>query len=134
MVDPKDIKKVAIQAVEETLFEADSNGHNRFGREVHDAVFEDGKDGGPSRFQRELKKAFYQTFGKWFLGGGVAVCLGLAGIYYQVETNTERIEEGGRFTQEEFDVYRAAEDAKDSTDRERLNRIEDKLDAIIDRL
>ena len=134
MCTKDEAKKASEKAIEETLFLADGNGHTRFAKEVHSAVFEEGEQGEPSRFQRELKKAFYQTFGKWFLGGGVAILLGLAGIYYQVENNTERIEEGGRFTQEEFDTYREAEDAKDETDRQRLDRIENKLDTIISNL
>ena len=100
---------------------------------VEDVLFNE-EDGKENRFEKELKKAFYSAFGRWFLTGGALMVLAVAGIYFQVSANTERIEEGGRFTQEEFDVYRAAEDAKDTTDRERLDRIEDKLDDIINKL
>ena len=138
MCSKEEAKQAANEAVEESLFTKDSNGHNRFGREVHDAVFADGKNGNPSRFQTELKKAFYNTFGKWFFGGGAVVLLALAGMYFQLQQNTEAIEEGGRYTENdaiEDNRLQESRDARQDEDiRDLRNEINAKLDQIIDRL
>ena len=137
-VHDNSIKDVAVKAVEETLFKTDINGHNRFGREVHDAVFEDGPDGGPSRFQRELKKAFYSTFGKWFFTGGAVIIVGFAGMYYQLQSNTEQINEGGRYTESDAIEDRRIQEARDQRQDEDYQilrqEINAKLDQIISRL
>jgi len=101
-------------------------------------VFEDGVDGSPSRFQRELKKGFYQTFGKWFFGGGAIILLGLAGLYFQVQDHEEQLTEGGRYTEEDAiqdDRLQEARDARQDEDIQNLREeINNKLDQIIDRL
>ena len=125
MSTPDETKKVAVEAVEETLFKPDPNGHTRFGREVHDAVFEDGTNGSPSRFQRELKKGFYQTFGKWFFGGGAVILLGLAGMYYQLQDHEEQLSEGGRYTETDAIEDRRIQESRDQRQDEDISRIED---------
>jgi hypothetical protein len=138
MTSPHDIKKETEKAIEETLFLPDPQGHTRFGREVHDAVFEDGSDGSPSRFQRELRKGFYQTFGKWFFGGGAVVLLGLSGLYFQVQEHEEKLSEGGRYTEAdaiEDSRLQEQRDARQDEDIQNLRvEINTKLDQIINRL
>jgi len=138
MCSEHEAKRASEQAIEDVLFTPDPQGHTRFGREVHDAVFEDGPNGTPSRFQRELKKGFYQTFGKWFFGGGAVILLAVAGIYFQVQDHEERLSEGGRYTEEdaiEDSRLQEQRDARQDEDiqnlREEINR---KLDQIINRL
>jgi len=69
---------------------------------VEDLLFKK-DDSGVSRFEREVKSAFFSGIGKWVMSGGVAVIVLLAGIYYQVQNNSNLIDEGGRYTQEEAD-------------------------------
>ena len=84
MCTPEETYTQASHAVENVLFKEDDSGTNRFGR--------------------EMKKHFYSTVGKWMLGGGAIVVLGLANAYYQIWANEELIQEGGRYTQEEADI------------------------------
>jgi len=138
MSNEQDTKRAIEKAIEETLFVPDLQGHTRFAREVHEAVFEDGINGSPSRFQRELKKGFYQTFGKWFFGGGVLFVFSLSGMYFQMQENTKTLQEGGRYTQEdaiEDDRLQEARDARQDKDIQNLRlEINGKLDKIIERL
>lgn len=119
MCTKAEAKEAAHEAIEESLFTPDVRGHTRFGREVHDAVFEDGDTGEPSRFSRELKKAFYQTFGRWFFFGGAAVILAIAGLYYQIQDHEEQLNEGGRYTEAD-----AIEDSRQQENRDQRQDIE----------
>lgn len=145
MCTREEAKQAATNAVEETLFTPDNQGHTRFAREVHDAVFEDGVNGEPSRFQRELKKAFYATFGRWFFTGGAVILLALAGLYFQVKENTNRLSEGGRYTEEDAIEDGRLQESRDERQdqaiqdlREETNSkfdtIDRKLDQLIQRL
>ena len=145
MCTPEETYKEANKAVNDVLFTPDNAGHTRFAREVHDAVFEEGVNCEPSRFQRELKKGFYQTFGKWFFGGGALVLLALAGMYFQLRENTEAIDEGGRYTEQdaiednrlqEGRDTRQDEDIRDLREEtnEKFDTINVKLDQLIQRL
>lgn len=145
MCTKEEAKEATNKAVEELLFTPDVNGHTRFGREVHDAIFEDGNGGGPSRFQRELKKAFYTTFGKWFFGGGAIILLGLAGLYFQVNQHEEILTEGGRYTEADAiqdNRLQESRDARQDQDIQDLRSdvndgfrdVNNKLDRIIDKL
>lgn len=130
--------KEAVKAIDDTLFTPDVHGNTRFAREVHDAVFNDDGVGRESRFQRELKKAFYGTIGRWLIGGGMVLIFALAGIYFQVETNSKALEEGGRYT--EADALKdlrlqESRDARQDEDIQNLRlEINGKLDTILDRL
>ena len=132
------MEKLSNREIEDALFKPDATGHTRFAREVHDAVFEDGPGGTPSRFQRELKKGFYQTFGKWFFGGGALTIFALAGIYYQVQSHEEMLGEGGRYTQSdaiEDNRLQERRDARQDEDIQNLREeINKKLDILINRL
>lgn len=138
MCSKEETKKAANEAVEELLFTPDANGYTRFGREVHDAVFMDGSGGEPSRFQREIKKAFYSTVGKWLVGGGIALIIPLVGIYFQVQQNTEAIDQGGRYTETDALEDARLQEARDSRQDEDIQNLREeinsKLDKIIDRL
>ena len=133
-----DTKQAAHEAVEESLFRPDSNGHTRFSREVHDAVFEEGPNGSPSRFQRELKKGFYNFFGKWFFTGGAAILLLIAGLYYQVQEHEEQLSEGGRYTEQDALEDGRLQEQRDSRQDEDIQNLREeinsKLDRIIDQL
>ena len=138
MCTPNEIKKESEKAIEEVLFQPDTQGHTRFAREVHNAVFEEGQGGEPSRFQREMRKGFYQTFGKWFFGGGAVMLIGLVGIYFQVQENTEALQEGGRYTESdaiEDNRLQGERDARQDEDIQNLREeINGKLDFLINRL
>lgn len=138
MCSKEETKKAANDAVEELLFTPDANGHTRFGREVHDAVFMDGAGGQPSRFQREIKKAFYSTVGKWLIGGGIAIIIPLVSIFFQVKQNTEALDQGGRYTETDALEDARLQEARDSRQDEDIQNLREeingKLDKIIDRL
>lgn len=68
---------------------------------VEDVLFTE-KDG-KTRLEREMENAFFKSIGRWLIGGGIVVVLGLGGLYFQVQANTDMIQEGGRYTQEEAD-------------------------------
>lgn len=145
MCTQEQAKQASEEAVKELLFTTDTQGHTLFAREVHNAVFEDGINGEPSRFQRELKKAFYSTFGRWFFTGGAVIFLGLAGLYFQVRDNTERLSEGGRYTEEDAiqdNRLQESRDARQDQDiqnlreetNDKFDTINNKLDQLIQRL
>lgn len=113
------------KAIEETLFKPDAMGYTRFAKETHDAVFEEGVHGEPSRFQRELKKGFYNTFGRWFFAGGALVLLALAGGYYQLQDHEEQLTEGGRYTEEDALEDRRIQEGRDQRQDEDMARLED---------
>lgn len=95
----------AVHAVEDVLFKEDSSGTSRLGK--------------------EMNKHFYNTIGKWLIGGGFFILIGLAGAYYQIQYNTDLIEEGGRYTQEEAD--------RDNINFQRqIDEMNRKLDVIIE--
>lgn len=124
------------EIVEDTVFNhKDQHGNSRFAREVHEAVF-DGHGNDESRFQKELRTAFYGTIGKWFVGGGLVIILGLANIYFQVNNNTKQLEEGGRYTESDaLEDLRIQEsrDARQDEDIQNLrNEINQKLDRILE--
>lgn len=145
MCTQEEARKASEEAVEDVLFKPDAQGHTRFGREVHDAIFEADGHGNESRFQRELRKAFYTTFGKWFFGGGAAILLGLALLYFQVQDHEERLAEGGRYTQEDAIEDTRIQENRDNRQDEaidnlreetndKFNIINGKLDRLIDKL
>ena len=138
MCSKEETKQAANEAVEETLFTPDASGHTRFGREVHDAVFEEGLNGEPSRFQRELRKGFYDTFGKWFFSGGALALIALAGMYFQLQNHEEQLTEGGRYTEADAITDSRLQEARDSRQDEDIQNLREeingKLDQIIDRL
>jgi len=83
MCTPEETYNQAVKAVEHVLFEEEHDGKNRF--------------------EREIESAFFKSMGKWIAGGGILVIVSLVGIYYQVQNNSEQINEGGRYSQEEAD-------------------------------
>ena len=76
--------------------------YNESVKAVEHVLFEE-KENGKSRFENELENAFFKSVGKWIVGGGLLVVISMVGIYYQVKQNTDAINEGGRYTQEEAD-------------------------------
>lgn len=126
------------QMIEHTVFNnKDEQGNSRFQREVHNAVF-NGKDGRESRFQRELRAAFYGTIGKWLVGGGLLIIFSLANIYFQVNQNTRQLSEGGRYTEadaiEDLRIQEARDQRQDEEIRNLREEINGKLDQIINQL
>jgi hypothetical protein len=100
---------------------------------VEDVLFT--KHNGKTKLETEMESAIYRSVGKWFLYGGVLIVLSVASLYYTnrqellevrqlAEKNTEAINEGGRYTQEEADRDNAAF-------QKQLDDMDDKLDLII---
>lgn len=136
-MDKKDIASIK-KIVEDTVFNhKDQHGNSRFVREVQEAIF-DGYGDTESRFQKELRTAFYSSIGKWLVGGGLVLFLGLANIYFQVNQNTKSLEEGGRYTENDaLEDLRIQEnrDARQDEDIQNLRQeINQKLDQIINKL
>ena len=134
----------ATRAVNDTLFTPDPQGHTRFAREVHDAVFDE-SNGKDSKLAREMTKVFYQLFGRWFFFGGAAVLVALGGLYYQIQDHEEILSEGGRYTENDAIEDRRLQEGRDSrqdediqelrTDtNEQFRNINEKLDTLINRL
>lgn len=65
------------------------------------------EENGKTRLEREIESAFFKSIGRWLIGGGIVVILGLGGLYFQVQANSALINEGGRYTQEEADIDNA---------------------------
>ena len=138
MCSRTEAKIASKEAMEEEVFTVDSTGHTRFAKEVHNAVFNEAEDGHPSRFQRELKKAFYSTFGKWFFGGGAVIMIGLVSIYFQVQENTQALSEGGRYTEADAIQDGRLQESRDARQDEDIQNLRDeinrKLDILLERL
>lgn len=138
MCSPEETRNESVKAIKETLFTPDSHGITRFQREVHDAVFADGDNGQPSRFQRELKKAFYSSVGKWLVGGGIAIIIGGAFLYFQVQQNTEALGANRLYTYEDSIEDKRLQEARDARQDEAMisgfTSINQKLDRLIESL
>ena len=132
MCSKEEAKTAANDAIEETLFTPDVNGHTLFARQVHDAVFEEGAHGEPSRFQRELRKGFYNTFGKWFFGGGALLIVAVAGMYFQLQSNTKTLEEGGRYTENDAIEDKRLKEARDQRQDEDIQNLREEINKKLD--
>lgn len=105
MCSKEETYKQSAKAVEDVLFQKDETGQTRFGREIDTHL--------------------NTRVGKWLFSGGFIAIIFLAGLYYRIEQNTNLIQEGGRYTQEEADVDNA-------NFQRQLNDVNKKLDIIIE--
>lgn len=93
---------------------------------VEDVLFS--KEDGKSRLEREMETAFYRGIGRWLIGGGLAVVVAVVGIYYQVQSNTERINDS--LTKDQAALITQKLDAlKESVDQKNIviNEIDKRL-------